>query len=71
MRCERVSRIGGVDMHKLAPLPEGELRRILRALLDTYVPDEQFAFGSDMTLANYIFLKNHVILLDEARRWGQ
>lgn len=58
-------------MHKLAPLPEDELRRILQALLDTYVPGERFAFGTYMTLANYILLKNHVILLDEASRWGQ
>ena len=66
---DRVPLMGGVDMHKLATLPEDELSKYLRSILDICVPGGRFAFGSGNTIANYIPLKNYAILLDEARRW--
>jgi uroporphyrinogen decarboxylase len=66
---DRVPLMGGVDMHKLATLPEDELRNYLRAILDRCMPGGRFAFGSGNTIANYIPLKNYAILLEEARRW--
>jgi uroporphyrinogen decarboxylase len=65
----RLALMGGVDMDKLATLPEEELRSYLRAILDCCAPGGRFAFGSGNTIANYIPLKNYAILLDEARRW--
>jgi uroporphyrinogen decarboxylase len=66
---DRIALMGGVDMNKLATLPEDELRTYLRAILKTCVPGGRFAFGSGNTIANYIPLKNYAILLDEARCW--
>jgi uroporphyrinogen decarboxylase len=66
---DRVPLMGGVDMHKLATLPEDELRNYLHAILDRCMPGGRFAFGSGNTIANYIPLKNYAILLEEARRW--
>jgi uroporphyrinogen decarboxylase len=65
----RVALLGGVDMHKLATLPEPELRPYLRGILQACMPGGRFAFGSGNTIANFIPLENYAILLDEARRW--
>jgi hypothetical protein len=61
----RVALLGGVDMDKLASLPEDELRRYLRSILDGCMPAGRFAFGSGNTIANYIPLKNYAILLED------
>jgi uroporphyrinogen decarboxylase len=66
---DRLALMGGVDMDRLARLPEDELRSYLRTILDSCMPGGRFAFGSGNTIANYIPLKNYAILLDEARRW--
>lgn len=65
----RVALLGGVDMDKLATLPEAELRAYLRGILDTCMENGRFAFGSGNTIANFVPLANFAILLDEARRW--
>jgi uroporphyrinogen decarboxylase len=65
----RVGLLGGVDMDKLATLPEPELRAYIRDILKTCMPGGRFALGSGNTVANYIPLKNFAILLEEARQW--
>jgi uroporphyrinogen decarboxylase len=65
----RLALMGGVDMDKLATLPEDELRRYLRGILDRCMPGGRFALGSGNTIANFIPLRNYAILLEEARRW--
>jgi uroporphyrinogen decarboxylase len=64
---DRLALMGGVDMDKLATLPESELRSYLRAILDSCMPGGRFAFGSGNTIANYVPLQNYAILLEEAR----
>ncbi len=66
---ERVALLGGVDMDKLATLPEAELRVYLREILNTGMVNGRFAFGSGNTIANFVPLPNFAILLDEARHW--
>ena len=66
---DRIALMGGVDMDKLATLPEPELRAYLRAILDSCKSGGRFAIGSGNTIANFIPLKNYAILLDEARCW--
>jgi uroporphyrinogen decarboxylase len=66
---DRLALMGGVDMNKLATLPEDDLRSYLRGILKSCVPGGRFAIGSGNTIANYIPLKNYAILLDEARSW--
>lgn len=66
---DRLALMGGVDMDKLTTLPEDELRRYLRAILDSCMPGGRFAFGSGNTIANFVPLQNYAILLEEARLW--
>jgi uroporphyrinogen decarboxylase len=66
---DRLALLGGVDMDKLATLPEDELRSYLRAILDSCMLGGRFALGSGNTIANYIPLKNFTILLEEAHKW--
>ncbi len=65
----RIALMGGADIDKLATLPEDELRKYLRSILEACMPGGRFAFGSGNSIANYIPLKNFAILLDEARRF--
>ncbi len=64
----RVATLGGVDMHLLCTLPEGELRRYVRAILERCVPAGRYAFGTGNSVANYVPLSSYLILLEEARR---
>ncbi len=66
---QRVALLGGVDMDKLATLPEADLRAYLRGILAACMPGGRFAFGSGNTIANFVPLQNYAILLDEARQW--
>jgi uroporphyrinogen decarboxylase len=65
----RVALLGGADMHKLATLPEADLRIYLRKILETCLPGGRFALGSGNSIANYVPLQNYAILLEEARQW--
>jgi uroporphyrinogen decarboxylase len=65
----RVGLLGGVDMDKLATLPEPDLRSYLRGILEACMPGGRFALGSGNTVANYIPLQNYAIMLEEARQW--
>ncbi len=66
---KRVGLLGGVDMDKLATLPEPDLRTYLRGILEACMPGGRFALGSGNTVANYVPIKNFAIMLEEARQW--
>jgi uroporphyrinogen decarboxylase len=63
----RVGLLGGVDMDKLATLPEPDLRTYIRSILKVCMPGGRFAFGSGNTVANFVPLQNYAIMLEEAR----
>jgi uroporphyrinogen decarboxylase len=65
----RVATLGGLDMDKLCRLEEAPLRAYIRAVLDACMPGGRFALGSGNTIANFVPLRNFMIMLDEARRW--
>jgi uroporphyrinogen decarboxylase len=65
----QVGLLGGIDMNKLASMPETELRVYLRGILEKCMPGGRYAFGSGNTIANYVPLQNFSILLEEARIW--
>jgi len=66
----RVAALGGVDMDRLARLPEPALREYVRGILTECMPG-RFALGSGNTVANYIPVQNYLAVVDEARRWGR
>ncbi len=63
---DRVAVLGGVDVDKLVRLPEDELRRHVRKVLDTCMPGGRFAIGSGNTVCNYVPLNNYFVMLEEA-----
>jgi uroporphyrinogen decarboxylase len=65
----RLAAMGGVDMDALVRLDKPELRRYMRDILDRCMPGGRYIFGSGNTIANYVPLRNYLIMLDEARRW--
>jgi uroporphyrinogen decarboxylase len=65
---ERIGILGGIDMDKLVRMNESELRGYVREILDECMPD-RYALGSGNTVANYIPVKNYLIMLDEGSRW--
>jgi len=66
---DRVAALGGIDMDKLARMPEAELRAYVRETLDTCMSG-RFALGSGNTVANYVPPANYLAMLDEGVKWS-
>jgi uroporphyrinogen decarboxylase len=65
----RVAALGGVDMDKLARLDEAPLRAYVRDILDRCMPGGRFALGAGNTIANYVPVRNYLLMLEEGARW--
>ena len=50
---------------------EKELRIYIRGILDQCMPGGRFAFGTGNSVANYIPLKNYLIMLEEGWNYGK
>jgi len=64
----RIALLGGIDMDKLARMSEVELREYIKGILRECMP-ARYALGSGNSIANYIPVKNYLIMLDEGLRW--
>lgn len=62
---EKVAALGGVDLDALIRLPEEDLRRYVRGILDACAPQGGFALGSGNSIANYVPLQQYLVMLDE------
>lgn len=62
--------LGGVDVDKLARLPEDELRAHVRKVINACMPGGRFALGSGNTVCNYVPLNNYFAMVDEALRYA-
>lgn len=68
---DRVGVLGGVDLDALIRLPEEDLRRYVRGILEVCAPQGGFALGSGNSIANYVPLRQYLIMLDEGLNfWG-
>lgn len=67
----RIAVLGGVDVDKLSRLPEPELRRYVREILDSCMPGGGYALGSGNSIADYVPMENYLIMLDEGLGWGE
>lgn len=68
---DRVSLVGGVDVHLLAQGSEAEVRRRTREILDVCGPSGGYVLGTGNSVANYIPLSNYLAMRDEGRRWNR
>jgi uroporphyrinogen decarboxylase len=65
----RIAVLGGVDMDKLCRLDEEDLRRYIKNILEECLPGGRFALGAGNTIANYVPIKNYLIMLEEGLKW--
>lgn len=65
----RIAVLGGVDMDKLARLDNRSLRNYIRDILDECMLSGRYALGSGNSIANYIPVKNYLVMLEEGLRW--
>lgn len=66
---KRIATLGGVDVDKLARLPEDDLRKYIRNILSECTPSGKYAFGSGNSITNYIPIKNYLLMLEERLRY--
>lgn len=66
----RVGILGGVDLDKLIRLPEEDLRHYVRSILEELAPRGGFALGSGNSIANYVPLRQYLVMLDEGLRFS-
>ena len=62
---DRIAILGGVDVDKLCRFEEKELRSYVRGILEKCMPGGGYALGTGNSVANYIPVKNYLIMLDE------
>lgn len=67
---DRIATLGGVDMDKLVRMDEGSLRKYVTHVLDECMPGGRYALGSGNTIANFISIKNYLVMLEEGLQWG-
>lgn len=68
---KRIGVLGGVDMDSLCRFHEEELRRYIRNILKVCMPGGRYALGSGNSIANYVPVKNYLIMLEEGLNWGE
>lgn len=66
---EKVAPLGGVDVDKLCRLSEHELRSYCRNILDKCMPGGRYAYGTGNSVANYIPVKNYLIMMEEGYKY--
>lgn len=65
---DRVAALGGVDVDKLCRMSEEELREHVRGILAKCMP-RRYALGTGNSVANYVPVRNYLVMLDEGARW--
>ncbi|MCR4426736.1 MAG: hypothetical protein NUW23_11230 [Firmicutes bacterium] len=65
---QRVAALGGVDVDALCRMGEEELRGYVRGILSACMP-RRYALGSGNTIANYVPVRNYLVMMDEGARW--
>jgi len=66
---KKTAALGGIDLDNLCRMDEPDLRKYIRKTLDLCFKNGRFALGTGNSLADYVPLKNWLILLEEARNY--
>ena len=67
---DRIAALGGIDMDKLVRLPEDELRRYVRGVIEVCAPGGGYTVGSGNCFAPYVPDSQYLAMLDEANKWS-
>lgn len=68
---ERIAVIGGVDVDLLTRGSEAQIRARTRQVLEQCAPAGNYVLGSGNSIANYIPLRNFLVMVDEGWRFNQ
>ncbi|HPE68950.1 MAG TPA: uroporphyrinogen decarboxylase family protein [Thermotogota bacterium] len=68
---KRTGVLGGVDVDKLARLPERELRAYLDSILETCMEGGRYALGSGNSITDYVPVSNYRIMIAQAVRFSE
>jgi uroporphyrinogen decarboxylase len=63
---DRISLLGGIDVHKLVSLSPEDLRKHVRMVIDKCAPGGRFAVGAGNSIPSYCSIENYLTMLDEA-----
>jgi uroporphyrinogen decarboxylase len=66
---KKTAALGGIDLDNICRMGEADLRNYIRTTMDLCFTNGRFALGTGNSLADYVPLKNWLILLDEARKY--
>lgn len=67
----RISLLGGIDVHFLCTATEDEVRERTRRTLEKCMPGGGYALGTGNSVANYIPVRNFLAMLDEGHKVGR
>ena len=67
---DRVAILGGVDVDKLARLPEPELRAHVRKVIAACSTGGRYALGSGNTVCNYVPIGNYFAMVEECMHYA-
>jgi len=67
--ADRIGILGGIDVDSLVRADENAIRSRVRAVLDRCFTGGRYCLGSGNSVANYIPLRNYLVMLDEGRRY--
>lgn len=65
----RIAVLGGIDVDFLCRADERQVRKRVRATLETCMPGGGYCLGTGNTVTNYMPLDNYLAMLDEGRRF--
>lgn len=66
---ERIGVLGGVDMDKLARLPDGKLREYVRDVLKKCASCGGYALGAGNSVADFVPIENYLAMIEEGLKW--
>lgn len=66
---QRIAILGGIDIDFLCRADERTIRRRVRETLEVCMVDGRYCLGTGNTVANYVPLRNYLVMLDEGRKF--
>jgi len=67
---QRIAILGGIDIDFLCRSDERTIRRRVRETLEACTIDGGYCLGTGNTVANYVPLRNYLVMLDEGRNFA-
>ena len=62
---DRVAVLGGIDVDRLCRMPENDLRKYVRSVIEICLPGGRYALGSGNTVCNYVPIPNYLAMVEE------